>query len=249
MDAIDVVDLIAEVQKRSPLYDTTLKEYHDVNEKKKLWYQICQIIYTPAVWDGLSSNEKTKYGKNLQKKWATLRRGFRRELALQKSDPSGSAAKKRKKYIYFDALLFLLPFTTLEDNETSWDNEDNETTLEKGNHSANQNLEDNVECSVPKSKTRLHSTNSNKNYDEEIRKVLNEGNQSIFTNTHKVTDPVTNKTDDDDEAFLKSLLPSIKPFTSDEKLLLRIEIMKTILNFKKSINYTATRRASSSSDS
>lgn len=135
----------------------------------------------------------------------------------------------------------------MEDNETSWDNEDNETTLEKGNnHSANQNLEDNVECSVPKSKTRLHSTNSNKNYDEEIRKVLNEGNQMIYTNTHKVTDPVTNKTDDDDEAFLKSLLPSIKPFTSDEKLLLRIEIMKTILNFKKSIN-TVTRPASTSS--
>ncbi|XP_041977489.1 superoxide dismutase [Cu-Zn] 1-like [Aricia agestis] len=61
MDVIDVDDLIVEVQKRSPIYDTSLKEYYDLSEKKKLWYQICQIIYTPAVWIKLSSTEKTKY--------------------------------------------------------------------------------------------------------------------------------------------------------------------------------------------
>lgn len=42
---------------------------------------------------------------------------------------------------------------------------------------------------------------------------------------------------DDDEAFLYSLLPSFKEYGMEQKYLLRIEIMKTILKFKQSQNY------------
>jgi len=45
----------------------------------------------------------------VQKKWNSLRNCFARELRLQKETKSGQGAKKRRKYIYFEKLLFLLP--------------------------------------------------------------------------------------------------------------------------------------------
>ena len=44
-----------------------------------------------------------------KKKWANLRTCFRRELNAQKNTKSGQAATKRRKYVYFEQLLFLLP--------------------------------------------------------------------------------------------------------------------------------------------
>ncbi|CAG9791880.1 unnamed protein product [Diatraea saccharalis] len=43
-----------------------------------------------------------------------------------------------------------------------------------------------------------------------------------------------NRKDDDDKAFLMSLLPILRDFTLDEKILLRIELMQTIVRFKES---------------
>lgn len=47
--------------------------------------------------------------KNLRGKWRNIRDYFMKELKLQKSHKSGPAGRKRKKYMYFDRLLFLMP--------------------------------------------------------------------------------------------------------------------------------------------
>ena len=53
----------------------------------------------------------------VQKKWHSLRNCFARELRLQKEMKSGQGAKKRRKYIYFEKLFFLLP--SVENREHS----------------------------------------------------------------------------------------------------------------------------------
>ena len=55
-------------------------------------------------------------GKEIQQRWRNLRTCFRRELNKQKQGKSGQAATKRRRYVYFEDLLFLLP--TMEDRET-----------------------------------------------------------------------------------------------------------------------------------
>lgn len=55
-------------------------------------------------------------GKEIQRKWKNLKDCFARELASQKKS-SGEAARKRRKYLYFDAMLFLLP--QMEDRLTT----------------------------------------------------------------------------------------------------------------------------------
>jgi hypothetical protein len=55
-------------------------------------------------------------GKEIQARWRNLRTCFKRELDAQKNVTSGKGSKKRRKYMYFDQMLFLLPH--LEDRET-----------------------------------------------------------------------------------------------------------------------------------
>ena len=47
-------------------------------------------------------------GNEIQRKWRNIRDNFRKELQLQKNVTSGQGVRKRRKYIYFDQLLFLL---------------------------------------------------------------------------------------------------------------------------------------------
>jgi hypothetical protein len=49
-------------------------------------------------------------------RWRNLRTCFRREFSTQRKGRSGQATNKRKKYVYFNQLLFLLP--TIQDKET-----------------------------------------------------------------------------------------------------------------------------------
>jgi len=68
-----------------------------------------------------------------KKKWANLRTCFRRELNAQKNTKSGQAATKRRKYVYFEKLLFLLSCVenrrtegNLEPNDSHEDEDDND---------------------------------------------------------------------------------------------------------------------------
>ena len=54
-------------------------------------------------------------GNEIQRKWRNIRDNFRKELQLQKMVTSGQGARKRRKYIYFDQLLFLLPIMKQRD--------------------------------------------------------------------------------------------------------------------------------------
>jgi len=53
----------------------------------------------------------------IQRRWKNLRTCFARELREQKSVKSGQPASKRRKYKYYDQLLFLIP--TVQVRETS----------------------------------------------------------------------------------------------------------------------------------
>ena len=55
-------------------------------------------------------------GKEIQERWKNLRTCFKRELDAQKIATSGEGSRKRRKYLYLDQLLLLLPH--LEDRET-----------------------------------------------------------------------------------------------------------------------------------
>ncbi|KAL0901936.1 hypothetical protein ABMA27_007081 [Loxostege sticticalis] len=211
----DVPQLIVEVQNRPPLYDTSILEYHDRNLKKRLWREICRELYSGTVWDGLKPNEQSKIEKEVQNRWNSLRGCFRRDIREKNSSDGG---KKKRKYIYFDSLLFLLPFTEGTKDDSSVEEENDDQAVKK---------EIITEKPLEKRPKMKHIK----------KKEIDEGNTDIEeTNQIWLPSIEVNKSDekdDDDEAFFRSLLPTMKQFTQDQKLMLRIELMKTILNFKQ----------------
>lgn len=56
-----IKNLIEEIEKRPVLYKKQLKEYSDVNQKKKLWEEVCETVIHD--WNELSAQDKTKQGK------------------------------------------------------------------------------------------------------------------------------------------------------------------------------------------
>ncbi|XP_049799689.1 uncharacterized protein LOC126234995 [Schistocerca nitens] len=105
---IDNECLIEEIQKRPPLYTKEGAEYTNADLKRKLWEEVCELLF-PATWDKLTAAQKTKTVRYVRQRWWNIRTCFTRELKAQQSIMSGQAPQKRRKYIYFEKLLFLLP--------------------------------------------------------------------------------------------------------------------------------------------
>ncbi|CAG4981296.1 unnamed protein product [Parnassius apollo] len=129
-----VEELIDEVQKRPALYKKDLKQYSDVNIKKKLWEEVCEVLISN--WAELSVNERKEQGHEIQRKWNNLRTCFARELKAQKSVKSGQAASKRRPYVYFDRMLFLIPCMESRPTERSIENSESNQDI---HHTRNGN--------------------------------------------------------------------------------------------------------------
>ncbi|XP_076760957.1 uncharacterized protein LOC143429307 [Xylocopa sonorina] len=103
----DTEKFIEEIEKRPAIYDVNRSEYNDRNAKTTAWDEVCQVMVPN--WAGLTDEERNVEEKSLRGKWRNIRDYFMKELKLQKSQKLGPAGRKRKKYMYFDQLLFLMP--------------------------------------------------------------------------------------------------------------------------------------------
>ncbi|CAH1981145.1 unnamed protein product [Acanthoscelides obtectus] len=61
-----VEELIDEVSKRPALYKKDMKQYSDINVKKKLWEEVCEALISN--WGKLSANERKDQGHDIKKK-------------------------------------------------------------------------------------------------------------------------------------------------------------------------------------
>lgn len=137
----------------------------------------------------------------MQKKWGNLRTCFRRELNAQKNTKSGQAASKRRKYVYFEQLLFLVP--CMENRVT-------EGNLEEANSLSNDEDDDPAGSSTPtpiRQRKKRPNVPKQMDVDAALLKALNEPNT------------------DEDVNFALSLVPSLQNLTADEKLDAKISIL------------------------
>ncbi|XP_020296914.1 uncharacterized protein LOC109861604 isoform X2 [Pseudomyrmex gracilis] len=115
MSMFDTERFIEEIQRRPAIYDVKRGEYNDRNAKMTAWDEVCQVMVPN--WAHLTDEDRNIQEKNLRGKWRNIRDYFMKELKLQKSHKNGPAGRKRKKYVYFDRLLFLMP--TVENKRNS----------------------------------------------------------------------------------------------------------------------------------
>lgn len=140
-------------------------------------------------------------GREVQKKWANLRTCFRRELNAQKNTKSGQAATKRRKYVYFEQLLFLLP--CIENRQTEGNlQEDNSQEIDEDDDEAGPSTSTPIRQRKKRANIPKHT-----DLDEALLKALNETNV------------------DEDTNFALSLVPSLQNLTAEEKLDAKIAIL------------------------
>lgn len=58
---LDIEMFISEIEKRSAIYNTKLKEYSDKNLKKKLWIELCEKFVEN--WNDLTTSDKEEKSK------------------------------------------------------------------------------------------------------------------------------------------------------------------------------------------
>uniref|UniRef100_A0A1B6E4U5 BESS domain-containing protein n=1 Tax=Clastoptera arizonana TaxID=38151 RepID=A0A1B6E4U5_9HEMI len=155
----------------------------------------------------------------IQKKWRSIRTCYSRELLKKKSLKSGSGSSHRKQYIYFEQLQFLETISKKTSNSIDPEESDEGNDVqERADPDDPQSFaSDNVYCVQsgvrPKTTKRVRGRNSDDILIEALKK--------------KVVDEETDNTDED-RHFLLSLISDMKKVPSENKLLLRSNIISAI---------------------
>ncbi|XP_041985627.1 uncharacterized protein LOC121737951 [Aricia agestis] len=265
----NVEELIDEVEKRPALYKKDLKHYSDINVKEKLWEEVCAIVIHN--WSELNAYEKREKGRSVKKKWNNLRTCFARELKAQKSIKSGQVASKRRPYVYFERMLFLVPcmesrpaegsIETSESNQNYTDLSEEAHPHRQRKRKAKQGEFDEQLLNAHHSKEHIlnarhskeqllnarhskeqllnarHSKEQLLNAHHSKEQLLNaHHSKEQLLNAHHSKEQLLNAhncKEDADTNYCLSLVPFMKELTADEKLEVRIHILKMFQDIKK----------------
>ncbi|XP_052755401.1 uncharacterized protein LOC113513401 [Galleria mellonella] len=110
LEEIHPVDIIHEVQKWPALYRKDGSERANAHLKNKIWNEIAKSLFPD--WDSFPEYEKISKVTDLTKRWRNLKDTFKKQLSEKKSK---SGQLKKKKYVYFKHLSFLLPHIAAND--------------------------------------------------------------------------------------------------------------------------------------
>jgi hypothetical protein len=155
----------------------------------------------------------------VQKRWINLRTCFRRELNAQKNTKSGQAAIKRRRYVYFENLLFLLP--CIGNRQTEGNLEEDDSLNDEDDDESGPS----TSTPIPPRKKRTNVPKRT-DVDEALLKALNE-------------------TNNEDTNFALSLVSLLQNLTAEEKLDAKI----IILNVFKQIRLARPGKTTSQSSS
>ncbi|CAG9826291.1 unnamed protein product [Diabrotica balteata] len=152
--------------------------------------------------------------KVLQKKWKVLRDGFNRYVSNAKKIKSDSGPNKKRQYVYYQQLSFLLALSTDKADAINSIEEEIETddvltasledsTFQRGQKRSSTTKEDNLMDQL--------TVNSNRKYTENL----------------------PTKEADDDKLFLLSLHGDFKNISDDYKLDAKIEMLTVLKKYKE----------------
>lgn len=221
-DATWIESLILAVECYPCLYNKADKKYCDRDLKAKAWAEVCETVIPE--WEDLSNEDRRIKGKEIQQRWINLRHCFMRELREQRKSTSGQAAKKRRKYIYFEQLLFLLP--TLEEGKTVRNLQSEEDGMADPTEITDSPWDVAKEAhastpacvTTPKPSRRKRPSNHSSK-----QKLLN-------SLSHRLTEK--NEEIDEDRLFLLSCLPAMRRMSWETKFEVKMEILKLMHRFE-----------------
>ncbi|XP_015593284.1 uncharacterized protein LOC107266853 isoform X1 [Cephus cinctus] len=172
------------------------------------------------------------YEKNLRGKWRNIRDYFMKELKLQRSKKPGPAGRKRKKYMYFDQLLFLMP--TVETKRNSAGYISHFKSEESDGEMDNPVIE---EYDIPlthagTSRDYLHTGTAFKTRTRYPKQLCEASLTSFDTEIQDMLSSHSSQRivdeEDYDKMFLLSLLPILRQIPDEKKLDVRIQMQQVL---------------------
>ncbi|XP_071439886.1 transcription factor Adf-1-like [Hetaerina americana] len=233
----NIESLINEVRARPCLWDLGDPDYANKIKKYKAWEEVCEGIIPN--WNKYSEREKEERENEVQKRWRSIRDCYRREIKLQREESRlGSAAAPRKTYLYFNQLIFLkkslgrkktiqsngfgaaqpnlvepLILMEMDGSYNLKDENDSSTDIPVVTDSDDQMPH--LEETPNQSKSKINPEEA-PYFDERVSHAFRRESLQIIDN------------EDEDRLFLMSLIPSIKRLSANDRIGLRIEILKCV---------------------
>ncbi|XP_045504383.1 transcription factor Adf-1-like [Colias croceus] len=211
-------NIIIEVEKRPALYDKSLKQYKDRNIKARLWQEVYQNVCRE--WTNLSEADKKNKGSSIQKKWKNMKDCFAKELAAHQGKSGQAAPPKKRKYVHFDSMLFLIP--SMQKRETS-SNIMSSVSPQDINVSSPASTQDrtlpataqNSQPQIALRKKNCSGSNNSIDYEKQLLDILKE--KQVHENE-----------DDEEKNFALMLVPMLRKLNEDQKHYAKIEILNVL---------------------
>ncbi|XP_035454784.2 uncharacterized protein LOC118279252 [Spodoptera frugiperda] len=210
---IDTDLLIKTVKERPCLYARDSSKYGDASYKKVMWEEVASILFSD-VWEKYNDDEKAEKAELAQRRWRNLRACFRRELNRQ-MDPKWiyGVSYKRRKYIYYNDLLFLRSEVDIGDDDTSQD-KDIDLPVKTDEDTTTVTVDTNIE-EIPISETRP---------------VLKTKTEKVEVVTPEPIE-ISTKSEPDSTNFALSLVPMLNMLPVYKRIDAQISILTVLKKF------------------
>lgn len=180
-------------------------------------------------------------GKELQTKWKSLRDQFMKARKLEKNIRSGASAGKKKKYIYYDHLQFLVNYT--ESRETISNLSPTEEMIQNVQETSYASRPPTPPTPTPVAPTPHASTSTPRVEKRKFKKDADDGMQAITEILRQSVELQRQEKDADqkgNKAFLSSILPFLDKMTDDALMEARLKIMQVIQTAMRNSNRGGT---------
>ncbi|XP_063234480.1 uncharacterized protein LOC134537693 [Bacillus rossius redtenbacheri] len=200
----DMDKFIECIHGKPALWEKRAKEYFDKNCRERSWDEVGETMY--ETWLDLEPAEREEKVKEMKNKWRRIRDNFHKFLNQGKS--CDAAPKKKKKYIYADALQFLLDSmeerTTMGNVTENEDDDDWEEKLEED--------EDGLPAAISNGPCTSFKP------EESLGADLRQRGTPNLAPFQKKIPQSSMEEEDADKLFLMSLLSDCRKLDDDEKL-------------------------------
>ncbi|KAL4718840.1 hypothetical protein ACJJTC_014070 [Scirpophaga incertulas] len=220
MDDINTEEFINEIEIRPAIWNSKSDKYSNRTETRNAWEGICEKFIED--FQNKTTGEKNSAGNYLfksdfqwyfKKKWRHIRDAYARDLKKQRESKSGSEAKTKRKYVYFDRLQFLSELYEIKPDSKGKNNQTGDAAT----------------ASTSKSKTKNSSTNDNDETNT-LLKILAERLQNKRNSSEDVSE-------DGDRYFLLSLLNDFKRIPESRKMDAKYDIIGIIRKYAAPQSY------------
>ncbi|KAL4710119.1 hypothetical protein ACJJTC_016521 [Scirpophaga incertulas] len=211
MDDINTEEFINEIEIRPAIWNSKSDKYSNRTETRNAWEGICEKFIED--FQNKTTGEKNSAAMVLQKKWRHIRDAYARDLKKQRESKSGSEAKTKRKYVYFDRLQFLSELYEIKPDSKGKNNQTGDAAT----------------ASTSKSKTKNSSTNDNDETNT-LLKILAERLQNKRNSSEDVSE-------DGDRYFLLSLLSDFKRIPESRKMDAKYDIIGIIRKYAAPQSY------------